>query len=497
MRAFNYLEHYKAAKAILETDPSNLTAQHAFVLALARMGSLTLAEQSYHKFGLHQVRQNEDIMALGGRLAKDRHLLATGETALIYARQAADRYAAAFQDTGGWYSGINAATMSLLADSSIEDVKKRAQAVLDSLPNALTDVPETRYYSEATRAEGFLLQGQIAAARHSLHDAVAHDPLNYTAHATTLKQFQLILEKCGETTTWLSEFAPPRPAHFAGPIRGLDLSGTHRDLPDKVTDIIQTKDIGAGFGALAAGSDILIAECLLGQGAELHVQLPEPREQFIEHSVRPFGQGWVARFDACFKAATTHTVLPPENSKVDIQNARWLSGCMTMGQTCLAARDMGVTPAQILILDRNRPVSLTARHGQLWSEVGHTSYVLDVEIEPTSEGKDTLATLPHVLLSTSEDVDTASFQTLSDALKAVEPDLSQLMQFDIGQPKTDKETMLARPNDGSCLLSEPVAFCLALLESDQASVQYAGFTTSELGRDLHSYTLHSKTQIPS
>lgn len=52
----------------------------------------------------------------------------------------------------------------------------------------------------------------------------------------------------------------------------------------------------AGVTALASGSDILFAEDLMGRGAELHVLLPLAAPEFIEASVRPAGEAWVARF---------------------------------------------------------------------------------------------------------------------------------------------------------------------------------------------------------
>ena len=62
---------------------------------------------------------------------------------------------------------------------------------------------------------------------------------------------------------------------------------------------------GAVFGALAAGSDILVAEAALACDAELHVVLPMRELDFIEQSVAPYGDTWRARFHACLQRAAT------------------------------------------------------------------------------------------------------------------------------------------------------------------------------------------------
>jgi class 3 adenylate cyclase len=48
--------------------------------------------------------------------------------------------------------------------------------------------------------------------------------------------------------------------------------------------------------ALASGGDILFAEDLIERGAEVNVLLPLAVPEFIEASVRPAGESWVARF---------------------------------------------------------------------------------------------------------------------------------------------------------------------------------------------------------
>jgi len=68
--------------------------------------------------------------------------------------------------------------------------------------------------------------------------------------------------------------------HFAGHIwQHPDKLG--ENLPLRLSDTIQSNDIGFAYGALAAGADIMIAEALLSEGVEVNFILPTDVETFI------------------------------------------------------------------------------------------------------------------------------------------------------------------------------------------------------------------------
>ncbi len=54
------------------------------------------------------------------------------------------------------------------------------------------------------------------------------------------------------------------------------------------------RPVGFAFGGLAAGADIVVAEMLLDLGAAVTAVLPFPPEPYLEQSVRPGGEAWVA-----------------------------------------------------------------------------------------------------------------------------------------------------------------------------------------------------------
>ena len=183
----NYILSYEHAIEALKSRPDDRELQHQAVLSLARSGALDFAIAEYNRFGLHEITQHEDIMALNGRLSKDLYLRSSGTTATEHAQDAALKYEAAFKSTRGYYSGINSATMALMADMPSDNITERVKAVETLLPLPENLAPEDHYFIEATRAECFLLAGNQAETIKSLQSAVNFDPLNFSAHATTLK----------------------------------------------------------------------------------------------------------------------------------------------------------------------------------------------------------------------------------------------------------------------------------------------------------------------
>src|SRR6185312_14775473 len=118
----------------------------------------------------------------------------------------------------------------------------------------------------------------------------------------TIRQFALILDELKQDKTWLDECRPPRSLHFAGHMAVAPRSAA---LERDIHSFIERERIGFGYGALAAGADILIAESLLEVGAELHLVLPASEKLFREASVTGVGSGWTRRFDTVLKAAAT------------------------------------------------------------------------------------------------------------------------------------------------------------------------------------------------
>jgi len=291
----------------LALHADNLDLKHRAVLVLARAGATEHARREFQRLGLEGIKNNEDVLALGGRLLKDLAWAATGESRRRLATQSAAAYAQAYALNQGYYPGINTATMSLLAGDSAA-AEQLAGAVLRKLEQQQPEAADESYYVKATIAEANLLLGQIDKANAMLGQAIACDPNDYAAHASTLRQFQLIGQLRHQETAWLDRHRPPPALFYCGHMFSAD-APNHKtpilELESKVKAALNRIKPGAVFGALAAGSDIVVAERALALGAELHVVLPMREADFLAHSVAPYGDGWTPRFQACLARAST------------------------------------------------------------------------------------------------------------------------------------------------------------------------------------------------
>lgn len=131
--------------------------------------------------------------------------------------------------------------------------------------------PETRYWIGATAAEGHLLLGNTEASRTALELAIAAAPEAWEDHAVTLRQFRQILERIGAPGDLFDHLRPPPSLYFSGII---GLPGDENEIREKVGVLLDDIRPGAVFGALAAGSDIVIAEMAQARGARLNIVLP-------------------------------------------------------------------------------------------------------------------------------------------------------------------------------------------------------------------------------
>lgn len=497
----DYIQSYAVSVDALSQSPDNKELQHQAVLSLARAGSLDFAVSEYMRYELDQVRHNEDIMALGGRLSKDLYLRALrhADNAEIkkYAQCAARQYEAAFEETKGYYSGINAASMALIAGMPQKTVAKKAQAILANLPRIDILTPKDHYFIEATRAECFLLCDDIVQATESLKAAIMFDPLNYTAHATTIKQFRMILQKKDIADDWLSPFSPPRPIHYAGHLN-FDLSKKELEsLSISVSDQLQQYDIGFGYGALAAGSDIIIAEALLQEGAELHVLLPCEIDLFIEHSVKPFGGDWVLRFKACLEKAASLKILT--------RSVEWPSlllnqicGKTAMGQSVLRSQQLAVQPAQLLIWNGQKEASYTAFHAKDWEQTGQTQIILPVKQHKSSvKGAELSVQDVDVLLQRSDEDSVVTYSSVLEAAQSAIDIRAENEGVQIGlhvnlldlNSKSDLLSMTKQAIPNGILLSEVVACLLSYLGPKNLDINFAGLVKDTNGKAMRSYSL--------
>ena len=354
MHGPDFLEIYERALAAIEKGDAVAANKRAAVLALARGGATQLALQKYTAFGLDDAT-DEDALSLRGRLLKDTGLMKGAARGRADLQASADAYYKAYQITRGSYSGINAATLFLLSGQGVRS-QSLAQDVLDSLQRLSQAGPsEAQYFRMATIAEAQLLLDRPGAAETALANAIAVDPENYPAHASTLRQFVRILEFKSLPTAWLDAFRPPAIACYAGRIQGFDPGdqGNEIQIRAAAATAVRTNRIGVAYGALAAGSDIILAEAFLDAGCALRVILPCAAEAFQTHSVLPFGPAWRERYVRCLARAESIDIATNDTSlmgRVAVQ----LAAELAMGRAVVCADSLATSAVQVLLAPSDR-----------------------------------------------------------------------------------------------------------------------------------------------
>jgi tetratricopeptide (TPR) repeat protein len=371
----------------------------SLIIAYARAGASGFAWERFAAAGYDRMTNDPAALSVKGRLLKDRALARSGDERRRLYGEAAGAYRDSAELAGATYPLINAASLSLLSGGTAQ-AQALARQVLEQIERD-PDEPETPYYRAATRAEALLLLDHEAEAKAAFREAITLAPRAWEDHASTLRQFGLILAALGRDSAWLDSHRPPRSLHFGGHM-SFDPKVVRREhLDEKIAAVLEEEKVGFGYGALAAGADIIIAEALLERGAEVHPVLPGGVEAFAAISVDPFGKAWRKRFDAVLEQASEVRPVrplgaPPDSARIGLADE------IAMGAAVINARRLESSATQLLVLDSaaDAPNGASVRSRDIWAEGGWRQRVLTAPREtrhdaptPLSDSAEPLAVL--------------------------------------------------------------------------------------------------------
>lgn len=269
----------------------------------------------------------EDLAAIEARAQKELAFAAADpETRRERALVSADTYESIYVAVGGIYAGINAAMMAGLAGDAARR-SRLAKEIIRQIGNR-----PTGYWAPATLGEARLLLGETEAAGAAFAAANTEPDATDGHRSSTRLQISRIGADLGIATDTLLEALPVgSTAVYAGPLfRGKLLDDeAQADLEAVVRagteTVLAEENVRHAYGALACGADIVMAEAALAAGAELHVVLPYPVEEFETSSVEIGSSSdaphrWVERFRDCLRQSASLTTLverPPEGRHLD------------------------------------------------------------------------------------------------------------------------------------------------------------------------------------
>jgi len=315
---------YDVVTAGLATWAKDVRLRQLQGLALARSGATERANAVLATLS-SQHQTDEETLGMLGRTYKD--LAAVAANAVQreqFLKRAAHTYEAAYLKTGGYWTGINAATMSLL----IKEEKHACQIaakVRDQCLKEIEDPGGDQYWELAVLGEAALICRDWSQAEEWYTRAADQGKNRFGDLSSSRRNARLILQYWNHDAAWLDNYLRvPSVIVFAGhmidrPERSVPRFP--RDLEKPVAKEIRKRiDIlkpGFGFASAACGSDILFLEAMLEVGAEVSIVLPYNEEEFVRESVDIIARSkWRTRFDHVLARAARVITASTQNLEI-------------------------------------------------------------------------------------------------------------------------------------------------------------------------------------
>lgn len=306
---------YDAAMEGLEHWPEDLELRQQLALALMRSGAsrraVTILRQLYRE-GF----RDEETLGLLARTYKEAWTQATNSSdRKEQLRRTFEAYNEAYTINGGYWTGINTATIALLSgdDARAQALAREVRDVcLRELDRLAAHGDADSYWLEATIGEAALILGDEAEASSRYSRAARAGRGRYGEFASTRRNARFIINHHGGDQSWIEQYLRiPRVVVFSGHM----IDRPHRREPrfppsyeQRVKELLRERlkklDAGFGYASAASGSDILFLETLLELGGEIHIVLPYNKDQFLEDSVMDdYNKGWKERYELILRKA--------------------------------------------------------------------------------------------------------------------------------------------------------------------------------------------------
>ena len=383
----DYFLAFDAARQGLEAWPGSWRLKYRSVLALARAGATQQARLLYDRYALGDLGET-DVVALDARLYKDEALASSGPQRGRHLARAIELYEELYRRTEDFFPAINVATLSLVAGDATK-AEHFAGMLAGRLPVPEADgADEQAFWSLVTLIEARQILGEAATAEALIPHALQACGHDVSMLSTAVRSLQLVSNAKGLGASWLERFRPPRVITYCGHIIAPpDAEGKFpAEMEERVRREIERRlDAGgveSGFGALAAGADILFAEAILERGGQIYVVLPFNDEEFVERSVRTAGQNWVDRFWRCRQAPGCRVGYSTGADEAYLEDDTLFaySARLTMGLAVLRAQHL-LAPVEQMAVWGGGPAggaAGTAHDIQVWRSTGRPQQIIEL-----------------------------------------------------------------------------------------------------------------------
>ena len=359
---------FERTREAIQLFPDDPDVRYLQALAMARLGDPHAALRIYERNRVGDIG-TEDAVALKGRLLKDLAVRAEGPERDHLFREASKAYQQANRLSDGYFSGINAATTSLLAGD-----QKAARELATAIGLRPDVAHPDNFFAAASAAEAMLVRGEVERATELYAAAKNRADASPGMIASTARQVELIsrhLSMSDEQREQLLSAIRPSPViHFCGHMFRAGWP-VEQQLLREVESILDETGALIAYGPLACGADILIAEAIIARGGELHAVMPFAEEDFLRTSVRVGGAEWEERYVRARDAAASVT-FATQIQHVDDDELFAYCSKLVMGLARLRAGIMQTEAFQLAIWDGNPPggVAGTAADCAEWARQG-------------------------------------------------------------------------------------------------------------------------------
>jgi adenylate cyclase len=263
----------------LTGEPAHVRLRQLQALSLARSGAPGRASTILEALAAEGC-DDEETLGLLGRTRKDAALsTADPELRAARLRESLSTYERSYRATGGYYTGINAATLALLCGERerSRELAREVEAIARSeLTGGAEDSPAA-YYALATLAEAALLQGDEAAAAGWLARAAAVGRERFGDVASTRRNLRLVLESLGRDPRVLDRWLPiPRVGIVIGTGPSWSRAAEERVEPPlraAVDRWVEENGVGFLYAGAAPGVDLLACERVQALGGRSYLVL--------------------------------------------------------------------------------------------------------------------------------------------------------------------------------------------------------------------------------
>ncbi len=219
-----------------------------------------------------------------------------------YALLSRNTYHQNFLATANYYTGINAATMSIIAGKAVQG-KEIAQELIKRLSETSSD-----FWEVATLAEAHLLIKEKTRAMSLYFQLLQQAGDDWGKISSIFNQLWLLNHYHPVPSEILKAFSPPTVVAFVGHMVDRKDRSAPRfpeaiepKIKNSISNAIKSLNAKIGYCSLACGSDILFAEAMAETHAQVTIYLPFNRQDFLDTSVTFAGEHWVKRFDNLIK----------------------------------------------------------------------------------------------------------------------------------------------------------------------------------------------------